>query len=74
MVALETTFPMWAGQFCDIVDRLDPEQAGILLDVAYSSWLENSEPTRCELEVLARQIVGEITADDALAALSRQRS
>jgi hypothetical protein len=70
---LETTFPTWAEQFRDVIDRLESHEAQVLLDVVHSSWLEGAEPTPGELEVLARQVRGEVAAEEALDLLLSQR-
>ena len=62
----EQTFEQWRAQYRDVFDRLEPRQAEILLDVCYSSWLENAAPSRRELEVLGQQVAGEISASQAL--------
>ena len=64
----EQTFEQWRAQYRDVFDRLEPRQAEILLDVCYSSWLENAAPSRRELEVLVA--TGEGRKDRETARLS----
>ena len=62
-------FNSWLQPHQHILDELAPLAADALRAALYSAWLENAAPNAEQIYILARQVRGEITGEQARAAM-----
>ena len=62
-------FDSWLRPHRRILDELAPPAAATLRAALYSAWLEDAAPNAEQIYILARQVRGEITGEQARAAM-----
>ena len=62
-------FDSWLQPHRQILDELGPAAADTLRAALHSAWLEDAAPTADQIQVLARQVRGDITGDQARATM-----